>query len=304
MGEAAPRQCNDASETAVFRLGATINAQVRTTVMKSTELQIGCQTFTWEMLGERWAGGPDDLVRAIAEGGYSGIEITDTMIGRYATRPDAFARTLKDAGLTLVSFAFGSDSGFTVQDKVAADLEATRRWVDFAANFPGALVSMGSATVVSAGPRADKFAVAAECYNRSMEIGRTAGVTVAVHPSSHHNTLLLTRADYDDLFALLEPMVGWVPDTGHILRGGQTMDDTLAAFRDRIRYVHLKDVDASGTWTMLGEGACDVPAVIAAVRQAPKFNGWIVVEEESEQAGSDPALAVRTNYETLRRLGL
>lgn len=272
--------------------------------MKSTDLQIGCQTFTWEMLGNGWKGEPDDLVRAIAKGGYSGLEITDTMIGGYAAKPGAFARALEDAGLTLVSFAFGSESGFTRHERIDTDLDTTRRWVDFAANFPGALVSMGSATVVSDGPRADKFGVAAECYNRSMEIGRAAGVTVAVHPSSHHNTLLLTRADYDALFALLDPQVGWVPDTGHILRGGQTMGDTLAAFRDRIRYVHLKDVDASGTWTMLGEGACDVPAVIAAVRQAPRFNGWIVVEEESEQARMDPAAAVRTNYETLRRLGL
>ena len=157
-----------------------------------------------------------------------------------------FARRLDDAGLALVSFAFGSDSGFTERGQIPADLEAARRWVDFAAHFPGALVSMGSATIVSEGARDDKFAVAAEVYNRATEIGREAGVTVAVHPSSHHNTLLFNRADYDQIFALLEPQVGWVPDTGHILRGGQSMGDTLAAHRDRIRYVHLKDVDAAG----------------------------------------------------------
>ncbi|MCF3642055.1 sugar phosphate isomerase/epimerase [Rhizobium sp. TRM95111] len=269
----------------------------------TSELKIGCQTFTWEMLGERWNGGPDDLVHAVAGGGYSGIEITDTMIGGYATRPDAFARTLRNAGLNLVSFAFGSGSGFTLREKIAADLDSTRRWVDFAANFPGALVSMGSAAVVSDGPRADKFAVAAECYNRATEIGKAAGVSVAVHPSSHHNTLLFTREDYDKLFALLDPEVGWVPDTGHILRGGQAMADTLAAFGDRIRYVHLKDVDASGAWAMLGEGACDVPSVIAMALRSPKFNGWIVVEEESDQAAVDPVAAVRANRETLRRLG-
>ena len=43
------------------------------------------------------------------------------------------------------------------------------------------------------------------------------------------------------------------------------------------------------------------PAVIAAVRQAPNFNGWVVVEEESETAAADPAAAVRANLETLRR---
>jgi sugar phosphate isomerase/epimerase len=265
-------------------------------------LQIGCQTFTWEMLGAGWTGGPDDLIGAIAGAGYAGIEITDRMIGPYAGRPAEFARRLDDAGLTLVSFAFGSASGFTEAGQIAADLEAARRWTGFAAHFPGALVSMGSATVMSAGARAEKFGIAAQVYNGAAEIGRSAGVDVAVHPSSHHDTLLFSRDDYDRIFALLEPQVGWVPDTGHILRGGQVMADTLAAFRDRIRYVHLKDVDAQGTWAMLGQGACDIPAVISAVRQGPRFNGWIVVEEESATAAADPAAAVRANRVVLRKL--
>jgi sugar phosphate isomerase/epimerase len=256
------------------------------------------------MLGTAWTGGPDDLVRLIADGGYAGLEITDTMIGSYAVRVADFARRLDDAGLALVSFAFGSGGGFTERGQTRADLDAARRWIDFAAQFPGALVSMGSATVMSEGTRGDKFAVAAEIYNRATEIGRAAGVTVAVHPSSHHNTLLLSRADYDQIFALLEPQVGWVPDTGHILRGGQSIGDTLAAHRDRIRYVHLKDVDRQGRWAMLGEGACDVSAVVSAVRQAPLFNGWVVVEEESAAAAADPANAVRANRQTLRNLGI
>ena len=86
---------------------------------------------------------------------------------------------------------------------------------------------------------------------------------MALHPSSHHNTLLGTRAEYDRIMALTDPaLIGWVPDTGHILRGGQDILDTLRTYRDRIRYLHLKDVDAAGHWSMLGEGVCDTAAVI------------------------------------------
>jgi sugar phosphate isomerase/epimerase len=265
--------------------------------------RIGCQTFTWEMLGSDWAGDADDLVRLIAEAGYAGIEITDRMIGSYAGRPTDFARRLGDAGLALVAFAFGSAGGFTEPAHLDADLDAARQWCDFAAHFPHALVSMGSATVMSKGARGDKFAVAADIYNRATEIGKARDVSVALHPSSHHNTLLFSRADYDRIFALLDGQVGWVPDTGHILRGGQKIDDTLAAHHARIRYVHLKDVDAGGDWAMLGQGICDIAAVIAAAERAPAFNGWIVVEEESATAAKDPEGAVRTNLATLRRLG-
>ncbi|RWB59612.1 sugar phosphate isomerase/epimerase [Mesorhizobium sp.] len=268
--------------------------------MNVKDLKVGCQTFTWEMLGDRFTGGPDDLLKAIAEGGYAGIEITDTMIGHYADRPSQFAAALKSAGLTLVSFAFGSKSGFTLKNEIGADLETAKRWIDFAAVFPGALVSMGSATVVSDGPRNDKFAIAAEIYNKAGELGRKAGVQVVVHPSSHHNTLLFDRADYDRIFGLIDAsLVGWVPDTGHILRGRQDMADTLTTYRDRIRYVHLKDVDAAGTWAMLGKGVCDTAKVIEIASAAPNFNGWLVLEEESETAAADPAIAVKTNRQTM-----
>ena len=251
--------------------------------MNVKDLKVGCQTFTWEMLGDRFTGGPDDLIKAIADGGYAGIEITDTMIGRYAGKPAEFAAALKSRGLTLVSFAFGSKSGFTLKDKIGADLETAERWIDFAAAFPGALVSMGSATVVSDGPRDDKFAIAAEVYNKA---------------------LLFDRVDYDRIFSLLDAaLVGWVPDTGHILRGHKDMADTLTTYRDRIRYVHLKDVDASGTWAMLGKGVCDTAKVIEIASAAPNFNGWLVLEEESETAAANPAGAVKANRQTMRGYG-
>jgi sugar phosphate isomerase/epimerase len=267
-------------------------------------LKVGCQTYTWEMLGDAWRDRPDDLLAAIAAGGYAGIEITDTMIGRYAAAPAAFAEALAAHGLDLVAFAFSSPSGFTRAEALAADLEMAARQIDFVASFPGAVAAIGSATETVEGPRDDKFAIAAEAYNRIGEIGRRAGVPVAIHPSSHHRTLLLDRADYDRIFALLDPgLVGWVPDTGHLLRGGHDMLDTLATWRDRIHYLHLKDVDAAGDWAMLGSGVCDTPAVIDLVRAAPGFTGWLVLEEESAAAAVDPTAAVKANRATMRRYG-
>ena len=272
---------------------------------KSTRLRVGCQTYTWEMLGDRWTGSADDLLAGIADGGYAGIEITDTMIGHYADRPDAFAAALEKHGLTLVAFACGSASGFTEPAALAEDLAAVDRALGFVARFPGALLSLGSATVMSPGSLEDKFAAAAEFYNAAGERGRAAGVQVALHPSSHHNTLLGTRSEYDRIMALTDPaLIGWVPDTGHILRGGQDILDTLRTYQDRIRYLHLKDVDAAGHWSMLGEGVCDTRAVIDVVAAAPNFTGWLVLEEESDTAAKDPAAAVRRNRDTLRALGV
>ena len=268
-------------------------------------LKAGCQTFTWEMLGSGWTGDADDLLAAIGAAGYSGIEITDKMIGRYRGQSARFAAALETHGLTLVSYACGSDSGFTEPDALEADLARAMVAIDFTSAFPGAHVSFGSATIMSEGSRSAKFDSAARFYNEAARRGARAKVPVAVHPSSHHDTLLLTRQDYDEMFSRLDPeSVGWVPDTGHIIRGNQDILDTLRTYRDRIRYLHLKDVDTDGEWQMLGGGACDVAAVIAVVSDAPTFNGWLVVEEESEQAGRDPAAAVALNRQTLAVFGI
>ena len=268
-------------------------------------MKLGCQTYTWEMLGDAYSDGPDRLLDMIAAAGYAGIEITDRMIGHYAGRPEAFASALAGRGLVLVAYAVGSDSGFTEPDMLEADLAAADRAIDFAAAFPGALVSFGSATVMSPGAAEDKFAAAAAFYNAAGARGVSAGVDVALHPSSHHNTLLASRADYDRIFALTDPtLIGWVPDTGHILRGHADMVDTMRTHRDRIRYVHLKDVDAMGSWAMLGHGVCDIGAVLEVASEALRFNGWLVVEEESDQASADPQTAVRLNRELMRRYGL
>jgi sugar phosphate isomerase/epimerase len=268
----------------------------------ATPIKVGCQTFTWEMLGDGWRGSADDLLSAISGAGYQGIEITERMIGAYRDRPEAFAKALREHGLTLVSYACGSASGFTEEAALDSDFAMAERAIAFAGAFPGAHVSFGSATLTSEGPRDQKFATAARFYNGAAARGQRVGVPVAVHPSSHHNTLLLSRDDYDRMFALLDSeVVGWVPDTGHILRGDQDILDTLRSYRDRIRYVHLKDVDANGEWQMLGAGICDTRAVIEAVRTAPHFNGWLVLEEESTEAGRDPAAAVAKNRATMRR---
>lgn len=268
-------------------------------MMRDAGLKIGCQTFTWEMLGKDWAGTTDEILEAISAAGYSGLEITDNMIGPYADRPTEFAARLNDLDLTLVAFAFASDTGFTKPDSISDDLAATQRWLEFIAHFPNAVASMGSATQIPGTSREDGFDVAAEVYNRAAALAAKAGVDLAIHPSSHENTLLFDRHDYAKIFDRLDPIVGWVPDTGHILRGGMHPATVMSDYLDRIRYLHLKDVDSQGTWQMLGSGVCNIKETFDCALNAPGFNGWVIVEEESKTAHSDPGAAVAKNYSHL-----
>lgn len=266
-------------------------------------MRVGCQTFTWEMLGSGWTGSTDDILDAIAGAGYAGLEITNKMIGPYAFDAPKFKAALEQRNLSFVAFGWSAESGFTDRGAFAADLEDARRTLAFLAEFPGTVLSIGSATAHREGAADEMIDIAADFYNQAGALGREMGVPVAFHPSSHHMTALLTRPHYERIMARTDPaLIGWVPDTGHIVRGQMDLLATLKDFKDRIRYVHLKDATRAGEWAMMGEGDCDMPAVIACLKNEIGFDGWLILEEESPEAGKDPGRAVATNRAYMSRV--
>ena len=99
-------------------------------------IRVGCQTYSWEMLGDRWSGSPDHILDAVAGAGYAGVEFAATMIGAYYDAPAAFAEALAQRGLELAAFAYASPHGFTDPAHLAEELAGAERALRFAAEFP------------------------------------------------------------------------------------------------------------------------------------------------------------------------
>jgi inosose dehydratase len=267
-------------------------------------LSVGCQTYTWEMLGEKWSGSVDDILRAIAASGYEGIEITNTMIREYADRPKDFRSALDSRGLSLAAFAYASPLGFTDPANYARELQGAEKALRFVAEFPGVQLMLGGASSPTRQNLNEKIAQAANYYNEVGRRGKGVGVEVAFHPHSHHGSVLESREDYDRIMRLTDPtLIQWNPDTGHIVRGGQDLLDTLGRFQARIVHIHLKDVDAHNKWQPLGQGICDIPAVLKFLEQEAKFSGWVVAEEESDSAEASPEKAITANRQFLKSIG-
>jgi inosose dehydratase len=267
-------------------------------------IRIGCQTYTWEMLGEKWHGRVDDILAAVADAGYEGIEITNTMIREYAPRPGEFAKALKEHGLVLAAFAYASPLGFTNPDNRQHELSGADEALQFVATFPGTPLMLGGPTTPKRDQVFEKIAHAADFYNEVGKRGKALGVEVAFHPHSHHGSILESREEYERIMELTDPgLISWNPDTGHIVRGGQNLVETLQRFGARIRHVHLKDVDSDKHWQPLGQGVCDIPAILQLLTKELKFSGWTVGEEESAQAALDPVGAVTGNRIYLKSIG-
>jgi len=262
--------------------------------------QIGCQTYTWEMLGPRWQGSPDDILDLVSAAGYDGIEFSNAMIGDYRRSPDRLTAALARRELALAAFAYAAD-GFTDPERYEADLAGAEQALAFARAM-GVPLCLGGPAAPSRDDYDRCFAQAVRFYRAVAERGAAAGVTVCVHPHSHYGSLIESAAEYDALLAATEDVgLMFNPDAGHIVRSGQDLMACFRRHRSRIAHVHIKDVDATGNWQPLGGGRIDLRELLDFLRETG-YTGWIVAEEESDAAFADQAAAIRMNRTYLRSL--
>jgi inosose dehydratase len=145
---------------------------------------------------------------------------------------------------------------------------------------------------------------------RAVEHARARGYEPAFH--HHMGTRVETRAQIEHLLERVD--VKLLLDTGHLLAAGVEPAEALADWRDRIDYVHLKDVDLhalrtaadwpsawrGGVFCELGAGDLDVRGFLAAL---DGYDGWLVVEQDwVAQPGDDPEQAIAAQVRNRRFL--
>lgn len=120
------------------------------------------------------------------------------------------------------------------------------------------------------------------------EIGRRTtdlGIPLGYH--NHMNTLGEHPENLEIILENSDPKyVKLELDVAHAVAGGGDPAKMIERYRDRLLFLHLKDVnDAPMTakmkypfqWVELGRGKVDLPAVFAAIEKI-QFHGWAVVE--------------------------
>jgi inosose dehydratase len=126
------------------------------------------------------------------------------------------------------------------------------------------------------------------------------GVQIAIHnhgPGARYETLEQVTSVLDEY-----PRISSCVDIGHFAR---SKVDPVAAIRrigQRAVAIHVKDVDAAGENTILGQGTIDLAGVFAALRET-RFTGLVVLEYEGDfdnmaarLAGMRKSLQAMQNY--------
>jgi len=153
---------------------------------------------------------------------------------------------------------------------------------------------------------------------------RERGFEVAFHP--HGGSYIETPEEIDRLMAGTDPeTVGLCIDTGHAFFGGGDPLDLMRRHGDRLRLVHLKDVDLDvlaelkrdgygieeawkrGIFCELGAGGVDLDGFLGLIEERG-YDGWIVVEQDRVLEGADALARAHEsearNRDFLRRRGI
>ena len=162
------------------------------------------------------------------------------------------------------------------------------------------------------------FALGAERLARAVR--NETGLRTVFH--HHCGGYVETPGEIARFLSLTDPeLIGLVFDTGHYLYGSggsdpQTVTAGLERFRERVWYVHFKDMQpevaararrdgltyqqavGEGVFCELGRGAVPFGAVLGQLRQSG-YAGWVTVEQDVLPGMGEPLLSARANREYL-----
>lgn len=231
-------------------------------------------------------GSTEQAIREVAEAGYEGVELFDGNVVAYAHTPENLSRLLNAHGLRLVGIYSGAN--FIFADVLDQELWRIERGAELASRLGAEHLVVGGGAQTLEAPTDAEYQRLSGALEQVVEIAERHELTASFHP--HMSTIVETASQIERV--LRRTGISLCPDTGHVLLAGDDPAAVIRAWPDRIRYVHIKDVDLkSGEFVPLGTGALDLLGVMRALTDIG-YDGWVTVELD---AWPDPAEGARRN---------
>ncbi len=148
----------------------------------------------------------------------------------------------------------------------------------------------------SKGLNAQQWKQVARIVAEAAHVAEEFGLDLVFHP--HTSTYIETPEETEQFFDVTSASkIGLCLDTGHCAYAGGDPALEAKKYREILRFIHIKDVDASvmqevrrsdmnfeqaieaNAFTIIGQGSVDFPALFA-VLQKNGYSGWMVVEQD------------------------
>ena len=257
---------------------------------QTSTIRFSCQTYAWQMSGTTYTGQLPRFVEVASGAGFAGLEAEPFMLGDYSDIARAHA-VIDPSDLELSSVAFVA--GWRSARETDEERGAADHFIRFVSSFPGALLLLVQAPGPDREDLRERQQNAIACVSAITERAAAAGVRTSFHANSPAGSVFRTREDYEILLDGLDcGETGFTPDAGHLAKGGMDPLDVIRTYRSRVDHIHLKDYSPAGGWQLTGRGSVDFPGIVTYLRDTG-YGGWIVVEDESDEAITDPDAVTR-----------
>lgn len=250
------------------------------------KIKFGAEVYTWFMKenGQAYNNQLGHMIDVSARAGFTGIEPIHSWMGDLSDA-DRLEDKLNSAGIQLAAIALvlpWNESEETVQERKEAD-----QTIDLLTRFPGAvLCTVQLPTGRHEVEQRRKNLIGN--LNAVSKRAADAGVTASFHPNSPESSTNRTEEDYKIILDNLDASVtGWTPDVGHIINGGMEPLTKMKEFASLINHVHFKDYDGQPEFALMGKGQIDFTQITQWLVDQ-NYDGWIICEDEAEQAIDDP----------------
>jgi inosose dehydratase len=256
----------------------------RTSLTSALEFRSAAGRIRFGYAAITWTGNDFQAIKEIAELGFSGIQLRSNILKEFGEKPEALRVLLQENKLEMVALSSGG-----VSINPATEAEEVTRHVNnakFVRAVGGHYLQLtDSARPKDRTPQSSDFK---ELGRRLTEIGKRAhdiGVAVGYH--NHMNALGESPSEVDQILKATDPRyVKLELDIAHYQQGGGDPARAIRKYRDRLLFLHIKDVESLPSddtskrnyrFVELGRGRVDLPAVFRALKDV-KFRGWAVIE--------------------------
>jgi inosose dehydratase len=261
------------------------------------DIRFSCQTYAWSMGGDQYVGRIDQMGRTISDAGFPAIEPNDTQLGGY-NDPVRLSDCLRQLGLELSSMCLSGE--WLHPQEAEAERAHADRIIELTRHFPRALLLLVQTPGRDREGLRERQDALLRCIHGIARRATEKGITCSYHPNSPPGSIWRTREDYDRLLPRLDPaLLKWTPDVGHLAKAQMDPLAMVREYWELVNHFHFKDMFATGEWALMGEGAVDFAAIIREV-VSRDYRGWIVFEDECEEAVRDPDGVTRKDGEFIR----
>lgn len=216
---------------------------------------IACHAITWKWVNGKLA----DVLENIAGLGFDGIELPSEFFLSAESPHDTICQLFKKHSIPIISVYQTARLGASDDFLRRYEIEKCRALLNLTHAF-------GIKYLIVGDPPAgfcDSHTALAESLEMLGSAAKSMGISLCYHP--HRGSIIETPEQIDSLLKLTScDNVSLCLDTGHIYWGGGNPPQVLRRFRNRVGYIHFKDVRKKplGFFEKLAELASSIGAKI------------------------------------------